>query len=128
MTRAEPRRCRLSVLLALTVATAVPLVSVGCGSSSQRRETNPAEAMQRDRARAMEVARRAMDAESAGDPDRAIDLYREAIGHSDKIPAVWNNLGTLLMASESYAEAVSAFLQQSTDGTKGERHRERQTA
>ena len=111
MTRAKRTPDCLSVVCvaAIGMATLAPLSMSGCGTTPERRQPEGAAELQRDRARAMELARQADRAEASGNSERATELYQESIRASDSIPAVWNNLGTLMMEAENYAGAVQAF-------------------
>jgi len=61
------------------------------------------------RRRAVETAARASVAADEGRPDEAIELYRKAIGLWNRMPAAYNNLGTLLLARGNRVEAAEAF-------------------
>lgn len=65
-----------------------------------------------DRAAARALAMNAQRAEKAGEVDRAISMYREAIETDPSAPAQWwNNLGALLMGKQppDYVNASVAF-------------------
>jgi len=62
---------------------------------------------QREQARAL-IAQ-AEQAEVDGQPERAIELYAQALRLDDSMQNAWNNAGTLLMDAGRFADAVSAF-------------------
>jgi Tfp pilus assembly protein PilF len=94
---------------ALSVITA--LLPGGCAS---KRAGGPEAAQQVDvrRSAAMALAMQAQQAEKAGELDRAIDLYRQALdGVADPPAQWWNNLGALLLekGQSRYMDAAAAF-------------------
>jgi tetratricopeptide (TPR) repeat protein len=99
---------RAASLLALGAA-----LSGLAGCASDRREPSGEvirtdEIARRER-EGYDLARQAAAAERAGNPDRAIELYSQAVGVWPEIPSAWNNLGLLLMDQSNYMEAVEAF-------------------
>lgn len=57
-------------------------------------------------AQAVEIAARA---DRERDPERAADLYRDAVTTYREFPSAWNNLGLVLMKQEKYLQAAEAF-------------------
>lgn len=67
----------------------------------------------RNPARFAEARALATRAQDASDPDRAIDLYRQALAAYPDLPAAWNNLGVLFLEQGRYLEAAETFVQAS---------------
>lgn len=59
--------------------------------------------------KAYELADAAQNAKTAGNPAKAIDLYRQSIQVYREFPAAWLNLGVLHMEAKNNLEAVDAF-------------------
>ncbi len=59
--------------------------------------------------KAMELARRAQDAQKAGRDEEAIALYRQSLDQSRTLASVWNNLGLLLMKRGDRMDAADMF-------------------
>ncbi|MEM9372162.1 MAG: tetratricopeptide repeat protein [Planctomycetota bacterium] len=66
-------------------------------------------ALERRRAEARRIVRLAEEAEANDDPEEAIERYAEALRLDDTMQNAWNNVGTLLMEADRYADAVDAF-------------------
>lgn len=94
--------------LCLVLACLAPLGCAGKPRSSTGEVIRTDEIALRERS-AYDLARQAAAADKAGNPDRAIALYRQAVGVWPEIPSAWNNLGLLLMEQSNYMEAVDAF-------------------
>jgi len=93
---------------AAALAAALTLTG-GCASRALRGQVT---IDARPDAQAFERARRlAAQAEQAGDPDRAVELYRQAVALYPDLAAGWNNLGVALLEQQRYLEAAEAFVQ-----------------
>lgn len=55
---------------------------------------------------AKRLAMEAQRAERAGEPDKAIELYRRSLAESGDLFYVWHNLGILLAKRQDYVQAV----------------------
>ncbi len=63
-------------------------------------------------AQAFERARRlAVQAAKTANPQRAVELYRQAVALYPDLAAGWNNLGVALLEQQRYLEAAEAFVQ-----------------
>lgn len=111
------RRRGVVALLAIGLGAAAALggcVSEGSPTSSGRSQRDPypqqpQQGQQQnlpDLAKAREMALRAQRTKN---PERAIDLYNQAVRAFPGFSAAWNNLGVLLMSDEQYLEAAEAF-------------------
>jgi tetratricopeptide (TPR) repeat protein len=83
----------------------------GCASKESKFELDIPESNV-DRAAARALALKAQKAEKADEPERAIELYRQALETDPDAPAQWwNNLGALLLSRHppDYVNAATAF-------------------
>jgi tetratricopeptide (TPR) repeat protein len=92
-------------LICAVLAAAIALT--GCRSSQPEPIVLPDTRGRDDEA--TRLATQAQEAQLAGNPDRAIALYRESLAVSGDIHATWNNLGVLLMNRQENLDAVAAF-------------------
>lgn len=76
-----------------------------CGAPPRSAEPDGPERLGEAHRLALEAQR----AERAGQPDKAIELYRRSLAESGDFFYVWNNLGVLLMNRQEYMEAVRMF-------------------
>lgn len=93
---------------------AVALTCAGCGSPKKADPTLDASQVVLERKRlndqAQKLALQAQAEEKAKRPDKAIELYQQALAASpDQHWGVWNNLGMLLLDRGDYFGAASAF-------------------
>lgn len=106
--------------LPMILVTSAAGLLVGCGTAPKLSDRGSGDAAQTDAAKAIaelerrrENARRivaqAERAEAEDDSERAIELYAQALRLDDSMQNAWNNVGTLLMESSRYADAVNAF-------------------
>lgn len=109
------QRRALMILLAMGAGTLI-----GCSSSPRLADRPSGDAQQSDaaaaiaalerrRAEARRVVVQAERAEADGRIEQAIDLYAQALRLDDSMHSAWNNVGTLLMGQNRYADAVGAF-------------------
>jgi len=92
------------VLVALALAVTV----VGCSDNSKA----PAgrDPLELDTQHQIKVAQNlAVQASKTKDPAKAIELYQKSVQTYAQLPAVWNNLGVLLMEASRRQEADQAF-------------------
>lgn len=104
---------RIASLSAASCALALLLSGVaGCAGRSSTAGSGEVlridEIAQRER-QGYELARQAGAAERAGNSERALELYSQAVGVWPEIPSAWNNMGLILMERGNYMEAVEAF-------------------
>lgn len=90
------------IVLAFAGAAAAAL----CGCRSGSRANHPATQSAINLARAQEVA---LDAQNAKKPEKAIELYQQAVTLYPEFASAWNNMGILLMDRDQYLEASRAF-------------------
>src|SRR3954466_4762997 len=60
-------------------------------------------------AEARRLAEGAQKEQAAGNNEKAIQLYRQAVGASPELGFAWNNLGLLYMEKDNYLDAVEMF-------------------
>ncbi|MBA4027574.1 MAG: hypothetical protein C0475_00235 [Planctomyces sp.] len=85
------------------------LAWAGIGGAGCAAAGRPGQGGGRDYAQARRLAERALSAEDAGNPQGAIELYRQAIGVAPDFAAAHNNLGSLLMEAGDSRGADAAF-------------------
>lgn len=88
------------IALCLTV-----LLAWGCASNNNSLSDDLAERQSQARKLAIQAKR----AQDAGNTDRAIATYQEALKLDGEMGAAWNNLGTLLQEKKEYQSAATAY-------------------
>lgn len=84
-------------------------------ASCAGRQTQPSgEVIRHDEIAAREregydLARQASVAQASGNDEKALELYRQAVGVWPEIPSAWNNMGLILMDQSNFMDAVEAF-------------------
>ncbi len=83
------------------------LAAGGCKSTprASRMDLPNADARLRD---SLALMNRAQEAQKAGKPDQAVDLYRQAIAGNPDLGPAWNNLGYALMSRGKDLDFVEA--------------------
>lgn len=99
------------VILAAAILLTGPSACSSSPRLSERGSASAADAIDQIARRRAEAARLAQEAERVEetDPEKALDLYRQAVAIDDSLHNAWNNMGTLLMDKGNYADAVAAF-------------------
>lgn len=92
-------------------AMVVCLVAIGpgCASTPKQDTAQLIDASMQSQSKGLELAKDAQRLAARGENEKAIDTYKRAVSTWRDMPAAWNNLGVLLMESQNYADAVSAF-------------------
>lgn len=88
----------------------LPLFLAGCASTTQQAAKQLQEGIDRESI-AIRLTEDADRVRLAGNTDRAIELYREALEYSARFPDTWNNLGLLHLEQGDEAKAINAFVQ-----------------
>lgn len=96
---------RLAASLASAALIAVALA--GCQHNRYADVLMPDVAADLRAAQALSI--QAQEAEDDGKPDKAVDLYRQAVNAYRDFPAAWNNMGVLLATQKRHKEAFEAF-------------------
>ena len=98
------------VMAACALAALSGVAVVGCASKPKPtgEVVRTDEIAQRER-EGYALAREAASAERAGNPERALELYSQAVGVWPELPSAWNNMGLILMGKSDYMRAVEAF-------------------
>ena len=108
-----PNRPIKFLAVALCVAGSAGLLTAG-GCQNRNRFEMPEDATLEARAarvaRAESLARDAQRQELAGNDDRAIALYRQALSEWRELPVAWHNLGVLLARKGRNLEAAEAYM------------------
>ena len=108
-----PNRRINFLAVALCVAGSAGLLTAG-GCQNRNRFEMPEDATLEARAarvaRAESLARDAQRQELAGNDDRAIALYRQALSEWRELPVAWHNLGVLLARKGRNLEAAEAYM------------------
>jgi tetratricopeptide (TPR) repeat protein len=60
-------------------------------------------------AEARRLSAEAQKEQAAGHSEKAIELYKQAVGASPELGFAWNNLGLLYMEKDNYLDAVEVF-------------------
>ncbi len=102
MTRPTQTTLRPLVIVALAVL-------LGACSSSRRTVTISPEFRADQQQRLVKSIDLASEASRTDDPDKAMDLYWQAVTEYPQLAPAWNNLGQLLMEHERALEAADAF-------------------
>jgi len=118
-TRAPARRWTLVALAMVVGATALPgcryegpteaRVSQAERERLLRKQRENLSERARRREQALEIAARASVEAEAGRTEQAIELYQEALGLWNRMPAAYNNLGALLLEQGDRLGAAEAF-------------------
>lgn len=107
-----PNRHNNTLATMLCFAASVTLLGAG-GCQNRNRFEIPEDATPEARAaqisKADSLARDAQRQELAGKDDRAIALYRQALGEWRELPVAWHNLGVLLARKGKNLEAAEAY-------------------
>lgn len=111
MTQTTSRRAAIVPSSRSIAALAAGLsVLLMCGACSRRISVGLPPGLAADEAqrlvRAKELARQAQNTK---DPDKAAELYKQAVREYREFPSAWNNLGVLMMEDEQYLQAAEAF-------------------
>lgn len=85
---------------------------LACATTQQQAVQDLREGIDREEI-AIRLTEDADRARMAGNIDRAIELYREALDYSARFPDTWNNLGLLHLERGDEAKAINAFVQAS---------------
>jgi tetratricopeptide (TPR) repeat protein len=85
---------------------------LACATTQQQAAQDLREGIDREEI-AIRLTEDADRARMAGNIDRAIELYREALDYSARFPDTWNNLGLLHLERGDEAKAINAFVQAS---------------
>lgn len=91
-----------SIALALALTACARTVSVGLPPGVAQDEARRVE-------NSKKLAEQAAAAAASSNPDKAIDLYMQAVREYREFPAAWTNLGLLMMEKEQYLQAAEAF-------------------
>lgn len=105
-----PRRIRAALLASATLGLAGAIGGCASGAGDGPTRQKPSMAQMREALPNLPEARKkALQAQRTKDPEKAIRLYREAVGAFPGFSAAWNNLGVLLMDEQEFLEAAEAF-------------------
>mgnify|MGYP003109470038 CR=1 FL=1 len=112
ITHHNRRSTRRTVLLfaSVTLPVAIAIGLAGCASGPKRAADQLREGVDRESI-AIRLTEDADRARLAGNTDKAIELYREALDYSARFPDTWNNLGLLHLEQGDEAKAINAFVQ-----------------
>ena len=86
-------------------------LSAGCASSdgSSRKGSSTVITLPNEGQQISEARQLALRAQEAEDPNKAIELYGQAVDIYPDLPAAWNNMGVLLLGEGRLMEAADAF-------------------
>jgi tetratricopeptide (TPR) repeat protein len=102
----------MRIALRMTLACVTTCTLIGCTSPlpEQSAEARPLpQSLVPQPTRMRDAHATAVKAFGEEDAERAEELYLEAVRTFSQYPAVWNNLGVLLMEQDRYNEAAEAF-------------------
>lgn len=104
---ATPARSRRLAARAIVVLVMVAALAACSDNSKTATKRDPAELDTQYQIK--QAQNLAVQASKAKDPEKAIELYQKSVQAYAQLPAVWNNLGVLLMEASRRQEADQAF-------------------